>query len=682
MSGLARPPPSPPCAPAGAVNADFLAHAETLVAALESEQAVRELLRHDVRSIESLVDISLQRRQAGEASSAAAELQLAIARLSELLLRPGIEQHRSTISHAATAVATAQTFEAFLQTGTLGARPTLTAGWQPRAPRGSERESPVWACDSASSAPRSGRSSAASPYPYGGPGDGGLLLFLDDATNTGYAGVARVASAPNPAMPYLAEHQSRSSPGAAILGWFATAVEAAMAYSRHVHALSEHVDGAGGRSRLGSPAGFTPLAEQATTTAAEPARILDLRRGLPAHSPTSTLVTPLPAGGQPTPPPKASECMQPARPATALCGSAPDSPSSPSVEGEEGVELEYTDSEWLHAMLAAADQIGRYALGRATCVDAHSVLTARDAASALLEAMLAFDLPEGPLRRAYVALERAVRRLETISYEISSLPRASGEEDALASACAEADAEDAGARAGAAGGRVDGGLIVDADALQAARERFDAARTSRESVLKRWSELERLAKGSILSLHRGHEARAELQIAQATEGVRSLIAAAAVEHTELRELGAATVVEKLVEAKLFAAWLAEPGRVLHNSTELLGIVASTEEYLGALAHFSVDLGRYGLARATARDAHAVRACLGTALTLQSVALRIGALWPRGAEKKAEAIRGAPRNLESLLYELTLTEHTGRRIKTDAQPQRLAGDDNDDDDDTY
>ena len=294
MSGLARPPPSPPCAPAGAVNADFLAHAETLVAALESEQAVRELLRHDVRSIESLVDISLQRRQAGEASSAAAELQLAIARLSELLLRPGIKQHRSTISHAATAVATAQTFEAFLQTGTLGARPTLTAGWQPRAPRASERESPVWASDSASSAPRSGRSSAASPYPYGGPGDGGLLLFLDDATNTGYAGVARVASAPNPAMPYLAEHQSRSSPGAAILGWFATAVEAAMAYSRHVHALSEHVDGAGGRSRLGSPAGFTPLAEQATTTAAEPARILDLRRGLPAHR--ARPVQPRPAG--------------------------------------------------------------------------------------------------------------------------------------------------------------------------------------------------------------------------------------------------------------------------------------------------------------------------------------------------------------------------------------------------
>ena len=52
--------------------------------------------------------------------------------------------------------------------------------------------------------------------------------------------------------------------------------------------------------------------------------------------------------------------------------------------------------------------------------------------------------------------------------------------------------------------------------------------------------------------------------------------------------------------------------------------------------------------------------LGTCLSLQTAALQLGSLWPRGAEKKADALKNASRNMEKLLYEQSLSERTGRR----------------------
>ena len=79
---------------------------------------------------------------------------------------------------------------------------------------------------------------------------------------------------------------------------------------------------------------------------------------------------------------------------------------------------------------------------------------------------------------------------------------------------------------------------------------------------------------------------------------------------ELRNLGAVKgMLEELLEARLFAAWLASPGRILHCDPDELGVDATADEYLGALGDFSGELGRYAVARATARDADAVRLCL-------------------------------------------------------------------------
>ena len=305
-------------------------------------------------------------------------------------------------------------------------------------------------------------------------------------------------------------------------------------------------------------------------------------------------------------------------------------------------EVEYDDNEWLLGLISASHEISRYAIGRGTHADSVSVGVARDVTSALLEALLAFDLRNGPLRRSYDSLKYVVRRLEDTLYELSLT----------------ADVTDSGGSDTKAAGP-----FVDAAALEATRERYEAADAAREVAIKKCRDLQKLSKNAIFSLHRGQQQKAETQLEQACEGARALLASAETDQqaNELRHMGAVKgVMEELLEAKLFAAWLASPGRILHCNPKELGVDATAEEYLGALGDFSGELGRYAVARATARDAASVRVCLGTCLSLQTAALQLGPLWPRGADKKAEALKHASRNMEKLLYEHSLSERTGRR----------------------
>ena len=327
--------------------------------------------------------------------------------------------------------------------------------------------------------------------------------------------------------------------------------------------------------------------------------------------------------------------------------------------------IEYEDAEWLHALLAASHEIGRYATARATHADTPSVRSARDVTSALLEGMLAFDLRNGNLRRSYDALKYVVRRLEDTLYDLSLT------EEPVSPV---GDAEEVTS-------------WIDDVALTASRQRYEASDSAREVVIKRCRDLQKLAKGAIFSLHRGQLARAELQLAQATEGCNALLTSCEAEHIDLRQQGSVKgVIEELLEAKLYAAWLAAPGTILRDDASVLGVQCTVDEYLGALGDFSGELGRHAVARATARDAPAVHTVLGTMLTLQTAVLRIGDLWPRAAGKKADAMRNATRNLERLLYDHSLAERTGRRPTSvaTAGPDTImtggavsAGDDEDD-----
>ena len=57
---------------------------------------------------------------------------------------------------------------------------------------------------------------------------------------------------------------------------------------------------------------------------------------------------------------------------------------------------------------------------------------------------------------------------------------------------------------------------------------------------------------------------------------------------------------------------------------------------------------------------AVRGSLASAVAVQSALMSLGGHAPRGVSKKGDALRTAVRKMETLLYELSLVDRSGRR----------------------
>ncbi|KAJ1458951.1 hypothetical protein M885DRAFT_435750, partial [Pelagophyceae sp. CCMP2097] len=85
------------------------------------------------------------------------------------------------------------------------------------------------------------------------------------------------------------------------------------------------------------------------------------------------------------------------------------------------------DTEYVSGLLGASSELSRYATRRATAGDVESVAACRDGVACarprLHEAMLEFDLRNGPLRRKFDGLKYSLRRLEDLLYEQSLVGR-------------------------------------------------------------------------------------------------------------------------------------------------------------------------------------------------------------------------------------------------------------------
>ena len=88
-------------------------------------------------------------------------------------------------------------------------------------------------------------------------------------------------------------------------------------------------------------------------------------------------------------------------------------------------------------------------------------------------------------------------------------------------------------------------------------------------------------------------------------------------------------------------------------------VLQPSEYLGGVCDLVGEIGRHAVRKATERDADAVRASLATAVAVQSALLSLGPAAPRGLHKKGDGLRTSVRKMETLLYELSLVERSGR-----------------------
>jgi len=283
------------------------------------------------------------------------------------------------------------------------------------------------------------------------------------------------------------------------------------------------------------------------------------------------------------------------------------------------------DEEYLLGTFGAAQDLVGYAMGRAVALDFASVSMARDAVNDVLAVMLEFDLRNGPVRKRYDGLKYALKRLETISYELSSVR---GPTDAVRSVVSRIHAPSF-------------------DAVRVRMEEFDA---KRESIIKRTRDAQKAAKHAIFALHRNDPTAASSKLEHCRALLHDELFPAAASDPALRYGALAAAAEEYAEAALFFTWTAE-GRLAPPS-EMPSL--TPEEYLGGLCDLTGEIGRVAVARGTARDDEGVGACLRANVAVLGAIEGIEYFPQRKFKGKADAVRQSVQKLQHMLYEMALS----------------------------
>uniref|UniRef100_A0A7S1D4M2 Translin n=1 Tax=Cyclophora tenuis TaxID=216820 RepID=A0A7S1D4M2_CYCTE len=310
-----------------------------------------------------------------------------------------------------------------------------------------------------------------------------------------------------------------------------------------------------------------------------------------------------------------------------------------------------TDEEYLAgALMGLCSDLARYGMGQATGRDVVSVKIARDLVHAIQNELLQFDFRNGPLRRKFDGTKYSLKTLETLLYELSVTGSAPEHPQNKKHKCD----------------------LVPTQELKQLRSRMEYRDELREKLIKMCRDGQKAAKQSIFALHRGDRKMAENLLQQCETCIDRSLLPIATEEPPLRYAGSLTgVLEEYVEAKQFHVWLfGKDGSSTEATGDLLlpdefSVDLTPEEYLGGLCDVTGEIGRFAVQRGTVRDTDGVRLCLRTNSSIWN-ALQTLERVPGSIGKKMDAMRLSVEKLERILYEMSLSEATGRTVVTMAQ----------------
>jgi predicted translin family RNA/ssDNA-binding protein len=239
-----------------------------------------------------------------------------------------------------------------------------------------------------------------------------------------------------------------------------------------------------------------------------------------------------------------------------------------------------SDDEYLGGCIGLAQDLSKYAIGWAIGRDKKSVELARTLTDDLMANLLLLDFRNGPLRRKYDGLKYALKKLESIIYEISVTDNASKEEAVEEPSTKKV--KFANKSEGAEDMKIEGSS--DFNEIQLRMENFDA---KREAVIKRCRDSQKAAKQAIFALHRGDYAKAEKLIVEC-EDIALELDAIVTENPRLRYGSYTNSLEEYAEAKLFEVWLKEK-RVIEFNEMQAKIKVSAVEYVGGLCDLTGEV---------------------------------------------------------------------------------------------
>jgi len=291
--------------------------------------------------------------------------------------------------------------------------------------------------------------------------------------------------------------------------------------------------------------------------------------------------------------------------------------------------------------------------------------------------LLQFDFRNGPLRRNYDGTKYALKSLETLLYEL-----------AVTGTSVTTNDDGTGQKPAKMAKLNISSERVAEEELKCLRERMEHRDNLRENLIKRCRDGQKAAKQAIYALHRGDAPKAKALIDQCEVCIQDL-SSTIEEEPQLRYGSFANMVEEYAEAKFFYAWLygdsadvstnrtpTVPAAKMLQTDDFVTFELEPKEYLGGLCDLTGEVGRFAVQRATQRDKEGVMICLQTNKSILT-ALQMMPRFPKDISKKMGQNEKSVEKLERILYELSLSEATGRNMKTesmDIEPESKGGGD--------
>lgn len=202
---------------------------------------------------------------------------------------------------------------------------------------------------------------------------------------------------------------------------------------------------------------------------------------------------------------------------------------------------------------------------------------------------------------------------------------------------------------------------VDEGDFEALREAMTTYDEQRDTVIKRARDITKASKVAIYCLHRGEIDKADAQIATAAQVADELLPIVSA-NPPLRGGSYSGGLEEYAEAVVFAHFVKHG--VVPPSTHPDLARCDRDEYLGGVLDFTGELNRFCVAKATVRDAEAVKKCREIVDALMGIFLKFD--FRNGSlRKKYDSLKYTLKKVENTLYEMSLTSAAAKRSREDA-----------------
>lgn len=331
-----------------------------------------------------------------------------------------------------------------------------------------------------------------------------------------------------------------------------------------------------------------------------------------------------------------------------------------------GVE-DVDDERYLIGTIEAAKELERYAVNRGQALDLPSIRTCLAAMQSLEQALMQFDFRNSEVRRRFDSIKYAVKKLETLVYEVD-----------LARKRAEAAGQDVGGEPQAKRPRVEAAeseqpkstaSVVNLAVLKEIKERYDHFDSLREQMLKRSRDVLKGAKGAIFALQRDDLQKADTMLNQCAKDAGGIYKELIARSPSLRVSAFGAALEELAEALAYRAFRREKRLLgMKELQEASGLPFSftVQEYLGGLMDLTGEVARFAVRSASrgrqgVEDVELSLACVDAVYTgLQELPQL-----PHGLGKKMGTLKGTLTKIEGILYELALLSRGGLSVKAPA-----------------